>query len=483
MTPLYYGDGHEYGSLAGRAGVGVGAPAIVGLRPRNRWRCRPAGPAPAATLGPCGAGASAPAPSRTSARSTTSRWPSAAVVRAASCPCKHALALLLLWARGQVAEGSPPPFAAIVDRQAAGDCGGGRAPGTAEPATPPVDATVDTTGRTSRSHHVRRCCHPPARAQQDPRRSHRPHGGRARRARPLARRPVAHRPRRSVAGQLQDVGRAGRAADRCPGRRVGQSCASTRRAGRCASRLALAGAWPSWACCTCWRRRAGISARCRRTSGRLGRRDHRLAGPPGRRAGRRAADRPLGGDGPQRHRAKTASRCAASGCAAPRRGEWAMVLSFAAFQQSLDTSFDRRHAGARRPVPLSRRGRAARAGGPAARRRRSLPGRSSARRSPRRARRSVGRSPPSRGSSDIRCASLAAPTRAGGRWLLTDSTGSLPLVDGAIVGTLLACSAGRPTPITAEWTPAGLVPLTVHLADRAVDIGPVADSSFVKAAS
>jgi len=27
------------------------------------------------------------------------------------------------------------------------------------------------------------------------------------------------------------------------------------------------------------------------------------------------------------------------------------------------------------------------------------------------------------------------------------------------------------------------VPLSVHLADRTVDIGPVADSSFVKAAS
>jgi hypothetical protein len=78
---------------------------------------------------------------------------------------------------------------------------------------------------------------------------------------------------------------------------------------------------------------------------------------------------------------------------------------------------------------------------------------------------------------------LAAPTRASGRWVLTDSTGSMPLIDGTIVGTLLACSGGRPTLITAEWTAAGLVPLTVHLADRAVDIGPVADSSFVKAAS
>jgi hypothetical protein len=78
---------------------------------------------------------------------------------------------------------------------------------------------------------------------------------------------------------------------------------------------------------------------------------------------------------------------------------------------------------------------------------------------------------------------LAAPTRVEGRWVLTDSTGSLPLVDSASVGTLLACSAGRPVVVTAEWTVAGLVPLTVHLDDRAVDIGPLADASFVGVAS
>jgi hypothetical protein len=79
---------------------------------------------------------------------------------------------------------------------------------------------------------------------------------------------------------------------------------------------------------------------------------------------------------------------------------------------------------------------------------------------------------------------FAALTRVGGRWVVTDSTGSLPLVDSSTgVGTLLACSAGRPATMTAEWTPFGLVPLTVHLADRAVDIGPVADPSFVGFAS
>ena len=47
---------------------------------------------------------------------------------------------------------------------------------------------------------------------------------------------------------------------------------------------------------------------------------------------------------------------------------------------------------------------------------------------------------------------------------------------------LLAASAGRPVTVTVEWTVDGAVPLTVHLADRALDIGPRADTSFVSAA-
>ncbi len=77
---------------------------------------------------------------------------------------------------------------------------------------------------------------------------------------------------------------------------------------------------------------------------------------------------------------------------------------------------------------------------------------------------------------------VAAPARSGTRWVLTDDGGSLPLVEGATgVGALLACSEGRPLPVTAEWTPRGLVPLTAHLADRAVDLGPTADPSFLAA--
>ncbi|HWL41313.1 MAG TPA: SWIM zinc finger family protein [Ilumatobacter sp.] len=77
----------------------------------------------------------------------------------------------------------------------------------------------------------------------------------------------------------------------------------------------------------------------------------------------------------------------------------------------------------------------------------------------------------------------ATPTFADGRWVLTDATGSLALageVDGR--ATLLAASAGAPVAITVEWTPRGVVPLAVHLADRTLDIGPRADPSFVGAA-
>jgi hypothetical protein len=47
---------------------------------------------------------------------------------------------------------------------------------------------------------------------------------------------------------------------------------------------------------------------------------------------------------------------------------------------------------------------------------------------------------------------------------------------------LLAVASGESIEVTCEWTPNGVVPLTVHLADRSIDIGPRADDSFVSAA-
>ncbi len=167
-------------------------------------------------------------------------------------------------------------------------------------------------------------------------------------------------------------------------------------------------------------------------------------------------------------------------------GAWAMVLSFAAYRQSLDTSFE---VGTQVHADLFRY--------PGAVALRVLVGPRHSEPQPALALAgSIGGSSIAEACAQIGVALaaepwleryplcvVAAPTRSAGRWLLTDSTGSLPLVVDTTVGTLLACSAGRPATVTAEWTAAGLVPLTVHLADRAVDVGPVADPSFVGVAS
>ncbi|MGB0114968.1 MAG: SWIM zinc finger family protein [Ilumatobacteraceae bacterium] len=84
----------------------------------------------------------------------------------------------------------------------------------------------------------------------------------------------------------------------------------------------------------------------------------------------------------------------------------------------------------------------------------------------------------------------ATLTTTGSSWVLTDETGSLPVLLLAGSGpagdrpmaVLLALSAGEPVDVTCEWTPHGVVPLTVHLDDRSIDIGPRADRSFVGAA-
>ena len=81
-------------------------------RPPNRSRFPLVGRERAATSEPCGGVAPAAAPSRTSAWSITLASRSGAAAPVASLPCKHALALLLLWARGQVPSGDRPGYAA-----------------------------------------------------------------------------------------------------------------------------------------------------------------------------------------------------------------------------------------------------------------------------------------------------------------------------------------------------------------------------------
>jgi hypothetical protein len=71
----------------------------------------------------------------------------------------------------------------------------------------------------------------------------------------------------------------------------------------------------------------------------------------------------------------------------------------------------------------------------------------------------------------------ASPTMHEGVWVLADHTGALPLADPSAGGTtelatLLAASTGGPVMVTGEWTALGLVVLTLHLPDRTLDIGP-----------
>lgn len=161
-----------------------------------------------------------------------------------------------------------------------------------------------------------------------------------------------------------------------------------------------------------------------------------------------------------------------------RSGRWAMLLSFAAYRQSLDDSFAvgtavhadlhrypggslRALAGERHddPLPLfgPRSSTIVEAGD------------------------AIGRAVAEEPWLERFPAIVqAAPTVLAGRWVLSDDTGSLPLIgEERSLARLAAASAGAPVTTTIEWTPRGVQPLTVHLADRSLDVGPRADPSFV----
>ncbi len=392
-------------------------------------------------------------------------------------PCKHSLALLLLWANGHVAEGQPPPYAAswIAKRSAIAD----HAPMPAsEPAAPPVDAG-DAEAPTPA---VLLPPMEPSKTRDD--RIARMAAGLAELDRWLDDRLRTGLADPSLASYKTWDGLAARLIDA----QVGGLANRVRRL------AGLVGADPDWHS----RVLAELGVlHLLATSGRhLGELPVSLADSVAATIGwhvRQAdvlAGVPLTDHWVVMGRSDTREDrievrriwLRGGGAKGQAAGEWAMVLSFAAYQQSLDTSFE---VGTQVHADLFRY--------PGAVALRVLVG-------PRHG--EPQQAPPVAGSSITQaCAQLgaalaaepwleryplcvvAAPTRVAGRWVLTDSTGSLPLVDGTSVGTLLACSAGGPVTVTAEWTVAGLVPLTVHLADRAVDIGPVADSSFVRVAS
>jgi hypothetical protein len=79
---------------------------------------------------------------------------------------------------------------------------------------------------------------------------------------------------------------------------------------------------------------------------------------------------------------------------------------------------------------------------------------------------------------------VATPARSPGGWVLTDDVASLPLhpIGTSAIATLLALSSGDPVDVTIEWTPDGAIPLAVHRDGRSYDVGPRADPSFVGAA-
>jgi hypothetical protein len=162
-------------------------------------------------------------------------------------------------------------------------------------------------------------------------------------------------------------------------------------------------------------------------------------------------------------------------------GRWALVLSFAAYRQSLDTSLTvgtAVHADLHRyPGPALRALVGSRHGEP------------------------TGPARPPAVDIVSACGQVgtmlatepwldrvpftvhAGAAVDGKQFALTDDGGSLPLTAGGrSLATLLAVAGGDPIDVTCEWTPRGVVPLTVHVDDRSIDIGPRADDSFVSAA-
>jgi hypothetical protein len=172
------------------------------------------------------------------------------------------------------------------------------------------------------------------------------------------------------------------------------------------------------------------------------------------------------------------------------RSNWAMVLSFAAYRQSLDTSLDvgaviladvHRYPGSTQRVLVGEV--LERLGGPDD----ALSAAATFATSVEGACGEVGGVLAAEPWLDrVPVTLVATPTLGDGGWVLGDHTGSLLIsaeaTRGDSLAALLAASSGLPVTMTVEWTTSGVVPLAVFLADRTLDIGPRADLSFVSAA-
>ena len=388
-------------------------------------------------------------------------------------PCKHSLAILLLWARGQVAEGEPPGFAAawMTKRLAAAELAG------VEPSTTPTAEILDERAAAPQ---VEPIPLPVDRGKSRDDRVARMAAGLAELDRWLDDRLRTGLADPSLADYKTWDGLAARLVDA----QVGGLANRVRRL------AGLVGAHPDWhsqvlaelgvlhLLATSGRHLGALppalADSVAATIGWQVRQADVLAGVP------HTDDWVVMGRSDTREDRIEVRRIWLRGA---NTGAWAMLLSFAAYQQSLDATMT---------VGTQLHADVFRYPGVVALRALIGPQHSEPRPAPVPVGVSVAETCAQVGRAlaaepwleRYPVCMVAGVTRAAGRWLLTDSIGSLPLADGATgVGTLLACSAGRPATVSAEWTPAGFVPLTVHLPDRAVDIGPVADPSFVRLAS
>ena len=342
----------------GRAGDRRSRPAPTSVsRLLSRWRSPPAGAASAATRGQCGDAARVPAravrhggrprptwrsgaPARAGRTRASTPWRCCCCGCAARCPPRGAAPGVASW----IADGAVEPGGDRPLQQRAGERG--------RRSTPRVPTPGATAPRSPTPAAVRPPPHDldPTRA----RRAHRPHVGRARRARPVARRPAAHRARRPRARPLRDVGRPRRPARRRPGRRPRQPGPPPRRRGRRPARLARARARRA-------RRPAppgpGRPARPRAAAGGSPTRSPSRCGWQVRQADVLAGvpDTDTGSvDGPQRHPRgphRGPPHVAARRSVGPV-GDGAVVRRVPPVARRVAR---RRHDGPRRPVPLSRR--------------------------------------------------------------------------------------------------------------------------------
>ena len=392
-----------------------------------------------------------------------------------SQPCKHALALLVMWVRGQVpAAPAPTRVASWVDgharREAAAGAAAPLASAAADGAERSDDVAEPAAGRASTSSAAATSASPGCATGWSSSTAGSTTGCAP--VSPTRRWPATPRgtsspPASSTPGPARwPTASAAWPASSGPGPTGTRSC------------------WPSSACCTCWPRPASalpelpapLADAVATACGWQVRQADVLAGVPDTDTldRRRAQRHPRG---PHRGAPHVAARAEAS-------GRWAMVLSFAAYRQSLD-DVAARSAAASSPtctaIPGRRRGRSSARSTtdrPASRRRAAR----------RRRRRRVRRASATALAAEpwvervpvtvLRCADVG-----GGRWVLDRRhRHACPGCRRAGPGHRRRRVGGRPSRSPSSGRSTASCRSRVHLPDRALDVGPRADLSFVSAA-